>query len=462
MEPAAQNVYKVNVFWESFDGWVVRDGAMPAYVDTDRGQIWSRQDLAQLADTVGQRLRPFAGALVAVHLPNGPEFVATVLAAWRQGSPVLPLDVDVDALVADRLCVSLQATALVNPAGVWPREMGAAVSRELVAGAALIKLTSGSTGAPRGVRLGFEALRKGAGQIAETMGIGSEDRTLLTLPLSHSYGFDNGLLMLVVLGVPIVAARDLTPSRLCKVIRKHRPTVWPAIPFLLDVLTRSRGVSPEDLVSLRLVISAGALLPVRTRAQFEDRFGITPRNFYGSTECGGITFDREGARDSPEGSVGTPLVGVRVTLDGAGETGVGRVRVDSPSVAETYLPEPSPELSEGCFLTSDIGRLDESGRLILLGRASDVVNIGARKVYPAEVESVIRDLPGVQDVVVMAADREAAGESIRAIVVSHELNARSIRDACAAILPAWKVPRRIELRETLPRNARGKLDRRLL
>ena len=458
MEPDSGNVYTGEVFWESFDRWVRRDGAYPAYVDSDEGAVWSRKELANLIETTASGLQPYAGSTVAVHLANGPAFVAAVLAAWRQGSSVLPIDGGMEPASAESLCEALQAAVRIDNTGIHPR----AATQALVEGPALIKLTSGTTGVPRGVHLPLEALARGVAQIAETMQIEGGDRTLLTLPLSHSYGFDNGLLMLVWLGVPMIAARDLTPQRLCGVVRDHRPTVWPAIPFLIDVLSRSRGVETRDLASLRLVISAGAPLPLKTRRQFADRFGLTPRTFYGSTECGGITFDRAGDADFPEGAVGTPLTGVRVTLDEAESAGVGRVRVTSPSVGRSYLPEASDELSGGSFLTGDLGRFDESGRLILLGRASDVVNVGARKVYPAEVESVIRRVPGVQDVVVIAADRETASQSLRAIVVGTEVTARQIRESCAASLPAWKVPRRIEFRTSLPRNARGKLDRRRL
>ena len=113
-------------------------------------------------------------------------------------------------------------------------------------------------------------------------------------------------------------------------------------------------------------------------------------------------------------------------------------------------------------MTADLGRLDELGQLILLGRASDVVNVGARKVYPAEIESVIRQLEGVEDVVVVAADRETASESLRAILVGARVTARTVQGFCEANLPAWKVPKRIEFRKALPRNVRGKLDRRRL
>lgn len=458
MEPRFQNVYKEEVFWESFDHWVQREGAETAYVDTDAGQQWSRDDLARLVENAGDRIGGYAGSLVAVHLPNGPAFLAYVLAAWRQGSSVLPIDGDMDVASADKLCTQLGVAVRIDPDGIWPYE----VERAFVTGPGLIKLTSGSTGAPRGVHLSLEALASGVEQIAETMQIGSRDRTLLTLPLSHSYGFDNAALMLARFGAPIIAAKDLTPTRLCRVIREQEPTVWPAIPFMLDVMSRSRGATAADVASLQLVISAGAPLPAATRRQFAERFGITPRTFYGSTECGGITFDRLGRKDFSEGVVGTPLVGVQLTLEEAEAGGVGRVRVSSPAVGRTYLPEPSPELFGGSFLTSDLGRFDELGQLILLGRAGDVVNVGARKVYPAEVESVIRQVEGVEDVVVVAADRETASESLRAILVGAKVTARAVQGFCEANLPAWKVPKRIEFRKALPRNVRGKLDRRRL
>src|SRR6185295_10082762 len=180
-------------------------------------------------------------------------------------------------------------------------------------------------------------------------------------------------------------------------------------PFLLDVLSRSPSASEALWPELRLVVSAGAPLGIDTRECFAARFGLRPRTFYGATECGGIAFDRSGAADLPEGCVGSPLDGVSIALADA-EDGVGRVLVRSASVAALYLPSPvgdpaAATIGDGWFLTADLGRLDEGGRVHLLGRVDDAINVGGRKVFPAEVERVIRAIGGVRDVAVIGIDR---------------------------------------------------------
>jgi long-chain acyl-CoA synthetase len=312
------------------------------------------------------------------------------------------------------------------------------------------------------VALDADALLAGGTQILTTMGIGSRDRNLVTIPLAHSYGFDNVVLALVLAGTAAVLTADLTPLRLLTVARAHEATVLPSVPFLLDLLSRSSA--PGGLPAVRLVVSAGAPLPRETRERFHARFGLRPRTFYGSTECGGISFDREGTADLPEGCVGTALDGVAVELVD-GEDATGRLAVRSRSVATGYVPasglDEQDVLGRGRFLTADVGRLDEKGRLHLLGRALDVINVGGRKVYPAEVERVIRSVPGVRDVVVLGIERTAVAAALRAVVEAEPGVARGdVIAACERNLARYKVPRLVELRSALPRTARGKIDRK--
>jgi acyl-CoA synthetase (AMP-forming)/AMP-acid ligase II len=162
------------------------------------------------------------------------------------------------------------------------------------------------------------------------------------------------------------------------------------------------------------------------------------------------------------------------------EDEVGRVCARSRSVAAGYVPEESvpggdvaaaapaagrpdagnAELAPGRFLTADLGIRDDRGRLHLVGRVHDVINVGARKVYPAEVERVIRGVAGVRDVVVLSLSRSAVADALRAIVVADgSVDRASIIAACERSLARHKVPRLIEFRSELPRTARGKLDR---
>ncbi len=441
-----------------------------AILDTDRGRTLDRDALARDADAAGRLLDGFApGTIVAAQLPNGPEFFAAVLACWQRDLVPMPVDHDVATPALDDLCRSTGAVAVLH-SDAADRLLLRAAAREdsgtvaMPAGVALLKVTSGSTGEPRAVVLEADALLAGVGQIVATMALEPADRNLVTIPLAHSYAFDNVVLTLLRDGMAAVLARDLTPRRLLSVARASCATVLPTVPFLLDVLARARP--DAALPALRRVISAGAPLPSRARERFAAAFGIRPRTFYGATECGGIAFDRDGDADLPEGCVGAPLDGVRISLEDADEDGVGRVRVASASAAAGYVPEPAAGedvLRRGRFRTADLGRLDERGRLHLVGRVHDVVNVGGRKVYPAEVERVIRAVPGVVDVVVTGVARSAVADALRAVVAAEpHVTRAAIATACAQRLARYKVPRSIEIVAELPRTGRGKIDRRAL
>ncbi len=459
----------------AFDRLRRADGRAQAVLDTASGAALDRDALLRLVDraaaTIAATPWPAAGP-IPLQTSDGAELIAGVLACWREGRVPLPLDAELAAPEARDCCARLGAPGLLRGPGLafaaLPQAEPGATPATLASGTALLKLTSGTTGEPRAVALSASALRAGIAQIASTMGITGRDRNLAAIPLAHSYGFDNVVLALAVLGTPAILVRDLTPRHLLRTARRTRATVLPTVPFLLDVLARSAAAAGSLGADLRLVITAGAPLPRATREAFAARFGVRPHTFYGATECGGIAFDREATQETPEGCVGTPLDGVTIVLRDA-QDGVGRVEVRSASVATGYLPpaalgpSDAATLGEGAFLTPDLGRLDERGRLHLLGRASEVINVGGRKVFPAEVERVIRAVSGVRDVVVLGEARSAVAEALRAVVVADPGVGRdAVIAACEAHLARYKVPRIVELRDALPRTARGKLDRRRL
>lgn len=449
-----------------------QDPGALAILDSDRKRRIVRDDLAREAETAGHLLDGFApGTILAVQLPNGAAFFAAILACWQRDLVPMPVDHDVAAPALDELCRSTGAAAVLH-ADAEERLLVRAAAREdsrtvlMPVGVALLKVTSGSTGEPRAVVLEADALLAGVGQIVSTMQLEPGDRNLVTIPLAHSYAFDNVVLTLVRDGMAVLLARDLTPRRLLSVAREAGATVLPTVPFLIDVLARAKPGG--SLPSLRRVISAGAPLPTIARERFAAAFGVRPRTFYGATECGGIAFDRDGDGEMPDGCVGAPLDGVRLALEDADDDGIGRVCVASASAAVGYLPEPMADggedvLARGRFRTADLGRLDARGRLHLVGRVHDVVNVGGRKVYPAEVERAIRTVPGVLDVVVTGVARSAVADALRAVVAAEpQVTRAQIAAACEQRLARYKVPRSIELVAELPRTGRGKIDRRAL
>src|SRR5205085_4834600 len=153
-------------------------------------------------------------------------------------------------------------------------------------------------------------------------------------------------------------------------------TFYPTVPAYLDALVRTSDPPPRP-DCLRLVITAGAPLAAATSARFRETFGLPVHVFYGSSECGGICYDREGGA-AERGTVGAPVEGVRVILEPVDDREGGRVTVESPAVASGYLPpplEPDDRPRDGRFRAGDLAVWRGGGELALQGRVDDLVNI---------------------------------------------------------------------------------------
>jgi acyl-coenzyme A synthetase/AMP-(fatty) acid ligase len=231
-------------------------------------------------------------------------------------------------------------------------------------------------------------------------------------------------------------------------IARWRPTVFPAVPALLRALAVS-DVAPAGLASLRTVISAGAPLAPEVAEAFEARFGRKLHGFYGSTETGGISFDRTGDAAKTGRSVGTPLPGVRIVF-GRG----GRFTVESAAVFTLGNRHRSPE-GMGRHRTADIGRWTAEGEVLLTGRAGRFVKIAGRRLNLAEVERALKGVPGVRDALVVA--HHARADALAAALVTEEA-VDSVRAALRDRLAAWKIPKRIVVLASFPLTARGKTD----
>jgi acyl-CoA synthetase (AMP-forming)/AMP-acid ligase II len=218
---------------------------------------------------------------------------------------------------------------------------------------------------------------------------------------------------------------------------------------------------------LQRLISAGAPLPAATVREFHDRFGVKIHSFYGATETGGIAFDA-GDAIGVEPIVGRPLPGVTITLqpDTLAPAGAGRVHVRSAAIASGYSDHEQDGFDELGFLTGDYGAWDAREQLKLCGRVSRFVNVAGRKVQPEEVEQVLRMMPGVADVRVLAAPDARRGQQIVACIVAeigdHTVGALAVRRFCAKRLAPHKIPRTILMLDAMPLTVRGKTDRAAL
>ncbi|MEY2880616.1 MAG: hypothetical protein RLZZ15_2996, partial [Verrucomicrobiota bacterium] len=420
---------------------VARAPAAAAVIDGVTGRTWSRGELARAAGEWGATgaATELGGRRVVLVEPNGPGWWIAFLGLCAAGAVPAPLD-------ATEPPERRSALARAVGAGwIWEHgrlERVGPGRRARDRAAALIKITSGSTGAPRALVFTAAQMLADGAQVAATMKITGADRNLATIPLGHSYGLGNLVLPLVAQGTALVCAPSPLPHAIAAECRRWRPTVWPAVPAVLDALTRS-AIEPEALASLRLVISAGAPLRAGVAAAFAARFGRRIHGFYGASETGGICFDRDGAATLEGRSVGAPLEGVAVEF-GRG----GRFAVRSAAALR------------GRFRPADRGRWNEHGELVLLGRAGRMIKIAARRVDLGEVERALREIPGVRDTWACAhPDRpDAIAAAVVAGAGAGEMPAAQIRAGLATRLAAWKVPARIVVLTEFPLTARGKLD----
>jgi acyl-coenzyme A synthetase/AMP-(fatty) acid ligase len=302
-----------------------------------------------------------------------------------------------------------------------------------------IKVTSGTGSVPKAIECRAEHLLADGENVARTMGIRSGDVNLAAIPLGHSYGLGNLVMPLIMQGTAVVAASEFVPRQLLEWIGRYRVTVFPGVPALFRVLV-ALPAQKEKLDSLRTVISAGAMLPAPVAQAFHERFGLRIHNFYGSSETGGICYDRTGSASQTSRSVGKPLRGVTVTVKGK------TITVASAAVATR----------NGRHCVGDFGEWNARGELVLLGRRGQGANIGGKKVNPLEVERVLRALPAVTDASVWR--RQDQGRDVLAAVVESRATRGEIERALAEKLPAWKLPRIEQVAPELPRTARGKLD----
>jgi long-chain acyl-CoA synthetase len=441
------------------------------------------RDLQRAGRTLGRALaRAGVGRddLLVTVLGNHPAYCALLLATIELGVAILPLDRGTPRAEAVELAARFGARALVvdDTLGAEPDEPlaeGVSLQRIDIAargailprGTAMLKLTSGSTGLPNAAIATAANLVADGDAIIDAMGIRPDDVQVACIPMSHSYGIGNLVMPLLLQGTSLVLHDQFNPSRLVQDAAAHGTRVLAGVPFMFDHLLACLppGGWPPPL---RLLVTAGARLEAATARGFVERFGVRLHSFYGSSETGGITFDRVADPDAGV-SVGTPLPHVRLALrpEPGAAPGTGRVHVSGPAVSTGYADasgEADSPFVDGGFLTGDLARLDEKGGLVLSGRVSSFINVAGLKVSPDEVERVLREMPEIADARVVGVPDPVRGQLLVGCVVPRNPDVRpiAIRRFCADRLSAHKIPRAFVMVEELPRTARGKTDRRAL
>jgi len=410
-------------------------------------------------ETLLRQCRP--GEIIAIQLGNHAAWHALLLACLRRELVALPLERSMTERERDaalRAC-SASAIADIQNEQVALKPLPHEPIRWGRNPPSLLKLTSGTTAAPRAIRFLSAQLLADCNQICETMGITDRDLSFGVIPLSHSYGFSNLVTPLLARGVPLVLSRDRMPRAVLDDLARTNATVFPGMPVFYQAFSEMEEV--PALPKLRLCVSAGAPLPVEVARKFREKFHQPIHSFYGSSECGGICYDRDAAL-LEQGFVGQPMRGIDLEVLEP-DAPATRVRVQSAAAGDGYFPEPDDErLGRGKFIPDDLLSVSADGFRIV-GRISDVINVAGKKVNPAEVEAELLRFAGVRAVVVFGRESILRNEEVAACVVAAEgVRESDLLEHCRVRLSGWQVPKRIFLVDEIPVNERGKVNRREL
>jgi long-chain acyl-CoA synthetase len=339
-----------------------------------------------------------------------------------------------------------------------------------------IAYTSGTTGRPKGAVHSQRGLLTPGAVLVETRGYDHTLRkgdcfpfTILNLAVLTT------LLVSQAAGTSIVMDR-IDAEGVAEWIRRERVTTWNGPPALLHSLASMDTVAPADLASLEEVWTGGADCPEAIRAAFEEKFGLPVLATYGLTEAPTVVSIDPPRGPHVPGASGLVLPHLAVTIRDEGGAvlpsgDTGEVCVGAAEGDDRYPlmlgywnrpAETEAVLAGGVLHTGDLGFLDHDGYLHLRDRKSLVIIRGGANVYPAEVERVLQAIDGVAASAVIGVPDERLGERVVALVeplTGRALDVEELRGHCAAHLAKYKVPERIVVVETLPRNAMGKVSR---
>ncbi len=347
---------------------------------------------------------------------------------------------------------------------------------------AVILYTSGTTGQPKGAELTHLNLVMNAvvsSNLVHIEGLTGKDQVFLAaLPLFHVFGQTCVMNTMFYLGAQIVLLPRFTPEGALTAMKTHNVTTFAGVPTMYWGLLNGAKSFPEaDFTALKAqlgaCLSGGSAMPVEILRRFEEVFEVAVLEGYGLSETSPVACFNHHDRERKVGTVGQAVFGTEVKVVGdddqtlpAGEA--GEIALRGHNIMKSYYgrPEATAEaLQGGWFHTGDIGTIDEEGYVTVVDRLKDMIIRGGFNVYPREVEEVLMTHPEVSLAAVVGVPDEQYGEEIRAFVVLEEdssLTPEGLRDWSKERLASYKYPRHLEIVESLPMNATGKILRREL
>lgn len=462
--------------------WAFSQPAKDAIVTEDAHYTWGELRDAILGAAAALQDRITIGTRVALYIDSTPNFMVYEYATFYLGGVVTPINRQLREGEVAELLAELGHELVISDTPLNIPVDNHVVSGEFdapslrgeapipaslpLSAPALLLQTSGSTGRPKGVVLTLGNLAANYDPTHRWLGVGKDDRTLITLPIFNTYALNQGINMLAMSGGTMRLMRRFSAELFQQALEEFQPTYVPLVPTMLNRLYQA-GVVYDRPLTLFLGAAASAGEAV-SRA-----WTVAPQASlifgYGLTEGTAIAaLNRVGTRASNNGdyaSVGSAVPGVRLRLDTEGETetetdGRGEILLAGEAVFDSYLPIGHLRpVEDGWLRTGDIGRYDERGALHILDRRRDLIIRGGQNIYPGEIEHALCSHPQVLEAAVVAAHDDDLGEVPVAFVVARgaDSDLNDLFEWLRPKLASYKVPVAAHVLDAMPKTPTGKI-----
>jgi long-chain acyl-CoA synthetase len=337
---------------------------------------------------------------------------------------------------------------------------------------AVLAFTSGTAGMPRAAMLTHGNLAANIAQSLDSpVHVQPQDVVYGVLPLHHIFGLNVVLGITLTVGGAVVLVQRFDPATALETIVERGVTVIPGAPPMWVAWSQFDQAPTDAFAKVRIALTGASKMPEEALVRLRDRFGLVVSEGYGLTEASPVVTTSAGLAFRP-GSVGKALKGVNVRLvDERGDDTVdgdaGEIWVKGPNVFAGYLDDPGATARaltpDGWLRTGDVGYADDEGYLYLVDRLKDLIIVSGFNVYPAEVEEILLEHPGIAEAAVVGVPHPHTGEAVKAYVVCRpgmHLDEDAVIEHCTEQLARYKAPSKVLIVDELPKGFGGKVLRR--